>query len=399
MHLVYLALTFLAMVVLLAFKRPLYQAILGGLLVAAALFRISPMVILERVGGVLTSWESMSVLVSMYLISYLQRMLDARNQMKMAQADLNGIFHNRRINATATPMFIGMLPSAAAMLLCGDIVKDSTDGYLDRKEQAVVTSWFRHIPESVLPTYPGVLLMASLSGIELSRFIPAMIVPVAVLALLGYAPFLRKIPKEPETPVSSDKKRDALNLLKHVWTLVAILILILAAGLSVVPALLIVIVAAAIVYRFMPGDMGRMVISAFEPRLIVNTFLVLVLRELISYTGVLQLLPEALSTLPIPTYLIFAILFFLGGIVSGNTGIIALGTPLAFAAMDAGVELMVLLMCMCHAASQISPVHVCLVVASEYYNISLGELVRKTLPLALAFCILMIGYYNLLLLF
>ena len=41
-----------------------------------------------------------------------------------------------------------------------------------------------------------------------------------------------------------------------------------------------------------------------------------------------------LLTLPIPSYLVFVILFFVGGIISGSSGIIALGTPIAFATID-----------------------------------------------------------------
>ena len=84
--------------------------------------------------------------------------------------------------------------------------------------------------------------------------------------------------------------------------------------------------------------------------------------------------------------------------ISGSTGIIALGTPNAFAAMEGSVALMVLLMCMAHAASQVSPVHVCLVVAAEYYHISLGALIRKAMHRTLVFCALSIVYDNLLLL-
>lgn len=36
--------------------------------------------------------------------------------------------------------------------------------------------------------------------------------------------------------------------------------------------------------------------------------------------------------------------------------------------------------------------------ASDYFHVTLGELIRKTLPVALLFCALMIGYYELLLL-
>ena len=398
MELLYLLLVFLVLVGLLALRRPLYQAMLGGLLATAFLYRLSPVTMAEGTGRVFTQWNSLQVLVSLYLITFLQRMLEARQMIKQAQQDLNGIFHNRRVNAGGAPVFIGLLPSAAAMILCADIVKDATDGYLDAKEQAFVTSWMRHIPESILPTYSGVLLMCSLSGVALPRFMLGMIVPTLVLALLGYFPYIHRLPKDPGTPPSNNRRRDARNLLAHLWPLLLIIALILIFNISVVPATLSAMAALALVCRFKPGELLPMVKSAFEVKLLLNTFLVLVLKEWIGCTGVLEQLPLALSGLPIPMYLVFVLLFFLGGMISGASGIIALGTPLAFAAMDGGMPLMVLLMCISHAASQVSPVHVCLVVAADYYHVSMGALIRKTLPVALLFCLMMIGYYNILLL-
>lgn len=261
-----------------------------------------------------------------------------------------------------------------------------------------MTSWFRHIPESTLPTYAGVLLMANLAAVPLGNFMLGMLIPILTLGLIGYFPYLRRLPKDPGTPESTDRPGDALHLFQHLWTLPAILALILICRLPVVPAVAAVILAAAVIYRFQARELLPMFRSAFEISLLLNTFLVLVLKEFIEYTGVLEDLPAALAALPIPAYLIFALLFFAGGVISGTNGIIALGTPLAFAAIDGGMPLMVLLMCMCHAASQVSPTHVCLVVASDYFHVTLGQLIRKTLPRSLAFCGLMIGYYNLLLL-
>lgn len=398
MQLVFLGVVFLAIVLMLVLKRPLYQGILAGLVATVVLYRIPLDAIWGQTSKVVTTWSSLSVLLSLYFITYLQRMLEARDQIKLAQQDLNGIFHNRRVNATAAPVFIGLLPSAAAMILCGDIVKDATDGYLKPQEQAFVASWFRHIPESTLPTYAGVLLMTSLSGVPLPQFMAGMIVPLLALAALGYWPYLRRLPKDPGTPKSQNRAKDVLHLFGHLWTLLLILVLILACDISVVPAVFITIAAAAVVYRFKISELAVLLKSAFEPKLLVNTFLVLALKEFISYTGVLETLPQQLSKLPIPAYLVFALLFFLGGIVSGTTGIIAMGTPLAFAALPGGMPLMVLLMCMSHAASQVSPIHVCLLVAADYFHVTLGELIRKTLPKTLIFCALMIVYYQILLL-
>ena len=393
MQLIFLGIVFLVIILMLAKRRPLYEAIFGGLVVTVVLFRISPKEIVNQVLKVFTNWSSLSVLISLYIITLLQRLLGARDQIKMAQKDLNGLFHNRRINAAVAPVFIGLVPCAAAMILCGDIVKEASDGYLEKKEQAFVTSWFRHLPESILPTYSGVILMTTLSGVPVSEFIVGMIIPGIVLAILGYWPYLHRLPVDPGTPKSENRLKDAVNLFCHLWTILLILVLILGCGLGVVPAVLVTIVLAIFVYRFKLAELVDSAKSAFEFKLLMNSFLVLVLKEFVAYTGILETLPDMLSVLPIPAFLVFALLFFAGTMVSGTSGIIALGTPLAFAAMDGGMPLMVLLMCMCHAASQISPIHVCLTIASEYYEISLGELIRKTVPAALTFAVLMIGYY------
>lgn len=398
MSIIYLGIIFLCIIILLALHRPLYQAILGGLIAAVFLFRLYPFEIIHLTGKVFTTWSSLSILISLYLITYLQRMLEARNQIKLAGQDLNGLFHNRKVNAAGAPLFIGLLPSAAAMILCGDIVKEATDGYLNPKEQAFVTSWYRHIPESTLPTYAGVLLMANLSGVPLPYFMLGMIVPILVLILLGYWPCLHKLPRDPGTPESMHRGLDAIHLFQHLWSLFLILALILIGKLPVVTAVILTILAAAAVYRFRIQELVPMFRSAFERKLLLNTFLVLVLKEFIAYTGTLQILPDMLSSLPIPTYLVFVILFFAGGIISGTNGIIALGTPIAFAALPGGMPLMVLLMCICHGASLISPTHVCLIVAADYFHITMGDLIRKTLPVSLLFCIFMIGYYHILLL-
>jgi len=395
--LVALGIVFAVIIGLLWLKRPLFQAILGALAALAFMYRIPPNAWLSQTCKVFTNYGSFSILLSLYLITFLQRQLEKRQQIKSAQQDLDGIFHNRRINAAVAPLFIGLLPSAAAMILCGDIVKDSTEGYLNTKEQALVTSWYRHIPESSLPTYTGVLLMCNLSGVPLPEFMSGMLIPILVLIMLGF-PYLRKLPRFTGTKPSQNKKQDILSLLHHLWPLLLILALILILKLSVVPAVLLAITAEAVAYKFSFKEMRPFVRSAFEKKLQLNTFLVLVLKEFISYTGLLAFLPQTLAVLPIPFYLIFSLLFFLGGVISGTTGIIALGTPLAFAALpNGGMPLMVLLMCMCHAASQVSPTHVCLIVASDYYNITLGSLIRKTFPLSLFFALLMLLYYNILL--
>lgn len=393
-----LVLAFAVIVIFLWKKRPLYQAMLASILAVCVLYFIHPLESLLITYKVITDWSALSLLLIIYLITFLQRLLEKRSQIELAQKDLNGIFNNRRINASIGPLFIGLLPSAAAMILCGDIVKKATDGYLDKKEQAFVTSWFRHIPKSTLPTYSGVLLMLTIANVKIAGFMLAMIPPVIVMFLLGYFLYLRKLPTDTGTPVSQNKWLDVFNLFKHLWSLLLILLLIIIFKLSVVLAVSIVILLALFVYKMQLKELQPMFKSAFEARMIGNTFLVLLFKEFISFTGVINYLPEFFGQFPVPLYIVFSLLFFFGGIVSGTNGIITLGTTMAITAMpNSGIPLMVLLMSMCHAASQISPTHVCLAVVTEYFDVTLGEVVRKTLPAITIFILFMLVYYNILL--
>ncbi len=392
----FLALVFLLIIAFLALKRPLWQALAGGIALLWALFRIAPASGLSLLASPLGRWSSLSVVLVFYLISFLQRVLAARDMLDGAQRDLDALFHNRRVNAALAPVFIGLLPSAAAMILCADIVRKSTDGFLTPEEQAFSASWFRHIPESILPTYTGVILMLSLTGLPVGAFMAAMLVPVAFLALLGFAFTLRKVPGRAQDAPRGPLLPPLASLLSHLWPLLLILALILGLGMDVCLAVLSAIVLSALFLRLRPAELAPMFRGALNWKILLSTYLVLVLREFIAATGVLEALPAAMRALPLPGWLIFGVIFFLLTLIGGTTSAIALGTPLAFAALPGGIPLAVFLMCVTHAASQLSPTHVCLVVASEAFHVSLGSLIRQTLPAALSFCALMALYYGVL---
>ncbi len=59
MPLLYLGLVFAVIVLLLTLHRPLYQAILGGLLVTALLFRMPLEAILGQTARVFRNWSSL----------------------------------------------------------------------------------------------------------------------------------------------------------------------------------------------------------------------------------------------------------------------------------------------------------------------------------------------------
>ena len=396
MTILFLAFSFLGILALLILRRPLWQALLGGILLLALLFRIPAGTALRLTLATVSSWGSLSVVLVVYCITFLQRMLEKRGMLRGAQQDLDALFHNRRVNASGAPIFIGLLPSAAAMILCADIVRDATKDSLTPPEQAFTASWFRHIPECILPTYTGVILTMNLTGVAPGAYMLSMLPPVFALALLGFVFTLRRVPRDTGTRAAGGRGR-AMGLFFHLWPLLLILVLILFFGMDTCLAVFVSILASALLLRFSASELRPMFKSALEPRILLSTWLVLVFKEFIAETGALLALPRAMAALPLPAWLIFAILLFLATLVGGQNSAIALGAPLACAVLPGGVPLAVFLTGITHAACQVSPVHVCLTVAAESFHISLGQLIRKTLPAALIFCAFTAVYYHLLL--
>ena len=344
-----------------------------------------------------TTWDNLSLLLMLYLITFLQRMLEKRSQLRLAQQDLNGIFNNRRINVTIAPVFIGLLPSAAAAVICGAIVDESAEGDLSIEEKAFVTSYFRHIPESFLPTYSAIVLMSSLSGVPLSSFTVGMLPMVAAMFAAGWWFYVRKVGRETGMAATADKGRCAAALLRHLWTLIAIIGLILIFRMNAYLAVGIVTISAFFVYRFSVKELPGLAVWAFEPMLIFNSLLVLIFKDFLLHTGVIEQLPGFFAQFPIPAYLIFSIIFFVGTLICGSQAIVAFCTTMAFTAIpNGGMPLMVLLHTSAYLAMQITPVHVCLTVIVNHFHCSLGGLIKKTIPVVCILWPVLILYYHIL---
>ncbi len=378
-------------------KFKLWQALILAIAATVLFFEIP----FNEVGAIIvkasTSVNNLTILMVLYSVTFLQRMLEKRKQLKFAHQDLLKIAKSNRISATIAPIFIGILPSAAAAIICGDIVKEATCKDLTREEQAFVTSYYRHIPESFLPTYSSVLIMAQLSGVQIGSFVLAMIPVIITLYVLGYVFYVKKVQVSYDDSICLNRKAGLLGLIKHLWSLIAIIILIVGFKLNILLSIVLVIIIGFFVYKFSIKEIGQFMVSAFEVVLLLSTYMTLLFVGFLSHTGVIEQLPDFFNQIPIPIAFTFALLFFFGTIICGMSAVVAAFTVMAFYAVpNAGLPLMVLLMSFAYGAMQLTPVHVCLAIVAEYFHCSIEALIRITLPIILLFLTFVSLYYVLL---
>lgn len=399
-NLIKLVIVFAIIVAIIWAKKPLHWAFITGIIATALICMIPVDQCGKVIWSVVTDWGKMAIVLDIYLITFLQRLLDKRKQIQLAQVDMINLFNNRIVNALLIPIIIGFLPSPAALILCGEIVDQATGDYMDAKEKAIITSYFRHIPESFLPTYPVILLLCGFSGLPISSFVIAMLPPVIVLFVVGYFVYLRKLPTKTGMEITVTKKEAAIGLFKHIWSLVLIMVLIMGVGLSVEISIGIVLLLCFIVYKVTPKEIVELLPKAFDKVMILSTLMIFIFQGFLSHAGILASLISAFQALPIPAFIMFALLIFVGGVLTGAQGIIAVVAPLAFAAIPGfGIPLVMLLGCFAWASNQLSPTHVCVVVAANYFKVDFSDMVKKVIPCLAVYLVFAFLYYHVLLLF
>ena len=393
MDLIKLFAVFFLIVATLKLKKPLYVSILTGIAGTSLLYGVGFIQTVQIMGISSVSPITITLILAFYSITFLQRMLEKREKLILAEKALCGIFNSRRVNAMLAPFIIGLLPSAGAVIIACPIVDNAGGEYISKEDKTFITSYYRHISEAFLPTYSSILLALQLSGVDMSAFVLLMLPMALILFILGYYMYVKKIPVETGLPNSTNKKDDVKNLVLSIWPILLAIIGILAIKIQVHVAVAIVIVLNFITGKFSWKEIQPMFFSAFEKKLIFNTIVIMMFKDVLTYTGVIDRLPENFAGLPVPPVIIFALVFLVGTIVAGTQAIIALGIPLAFAAIPGGgLPLMVLLMSMTYIAMQVSPTHICLAIVTEEFKTSYIELVKRTVPVMALFLLVLSGY-------
>ena len=397
MDLIKLVIVFAVVIGLVANKKSMSTAVIIGSIACWILYKIPANVGAITVANTVTSLTVLKMIGVMYVITFMQRMMEKKNAINTARDGLSGLFNSRWVNCAAAPIFIGLLPSPNAAFIAGDMVEASASEYLSKEEMAVTTSYFRHVSEAFLPTYQNIILALAITGYSASQFVIGMIPMVIVLIVLGILFFLKgKVPNKTGQANTTDKKEDVKKV-AELWPILATIVLIVAFNIDTLYASIRGIVVYFFVGKFKAGDVAPFFVSAFESKIVFNTLAVYIFKNFLELSGAIKLLPGFFSQFPIPTFLIFVLIFLFGTLVAGSMTMTASVLPVAMESVpNAGLPLVCLLMMISYIAMQISPTHICLSIVSEHFDVSLGDMVKKTIPLLVVFTIIAIAYYLLL---
>ena len=396
MALIKVLIIFVVILTLLNKRLPLYLAMIFGSLLMIVMFRLPLATAGQTALHTLTGWDVWSVNLAMYVISVLVYELDLRHRFEDAQRAMNGLMRDPRLNTSLACMFIGLMQGPATVTICGGMVDTMAGDHLKNDEKAAVATYLRHISEAMVPTFTGVIVACSISGISISSFFVWML-PMALLTLLAiYLVYLRRVPRT-VGETGRSKKECVRLLLRSLWSLLLAIAVIIVFSLPTWAVVAVVAAVNALVEKFSAQEVRDAVVKGFGLKSLLGITMTYVFKDLLVLSGVIDVLPTYFEHLPIPVFLVLVILYAFGTLVAGSSAAAAAFIPLAYTMIpDGGAFLLALLMNVSFASSQLSPTHICTAIISDYFGVTFFATVKKLLPLFLLTVLIACGYYMLL---
>lgn len=379
-----ISLTFLIMLFLLRKKLNIGYVMLIASALLALLYRMDPANIFGTLRKAALNEVTLKLLLALSLIRSFELILRERKVLSEMMSDVKGFFQSRRAVIVSMPVLIGMLPSLGGAYFSAPMVKEATTGLrMSQEEKAFINYWFRHPWEFVLPLYPGILLASAVSGLPLYHLIGANLAYALVLLALGFIFSMRGMKEEgtagqKEKPKRTGVKNGGISFLP----VAAVLVMVVGIRVELHYALLLIVTALFIIYRYRPAEVLRVTRYGFAAEVILLIFGIMLFKEVMESSGAVKNLSLFFVEQGIPVLPVLCLLPFIAGLLTGHSvGFVGTTFPIlinisggaamadisiAFAAGFAGVLL--------------SPVHLCLVLTREYFKAELWGVYRKIIP-------------------
>jgi len=412
---------------------PLGLSLLAGALLMGVSFGMPAPAIAKAFGESAVSPATIELALLVGLILTLSHLLSSAGQMRRMVTALGAVVRNTKARLAILPGLIGLLPMPGGALFSAPMVKEASNGSdYEAHHITAINHWFRHVWEYCWPLYPGLLLVPSLiEGEPLSVLQYAAIQsPLTVAALVAGFIFVFGHVKPPPAPAITDRPLsrrgwELLVSLSPILVIIASLALLslaakyapanvrsVTAGLyervpfkswALLGGLLVTIVYVLLTNDISPGRELKKVLRTKQLWLLVLlVFGIKIFAGLIEASEAAKDVTKWLEEESVPVLVIAAALPFLVGLITGITvAFVGVAFPLLLGLVSEmslahQLSYMVFAYAWGFTGVLISPVHVCLVATSEYFETDLTKTYRWLVPASLAVILAATGMHLLL---
>ncbi|MBI5568584.1 MAG: DUF401 family protein [Desulfomonile tiedjei] len=387
--LIKILLTFVVILILSRFV-PLYAGLFAGSLIVGLWMGMEPLRVLLTILQEVSSGACLWLALVVSLIIALSELLAKSGQLERIVATFQAISPGSRFTLIAMPALIGLLPMPGGALFSAPMVATAAgDARIAPELKVVVNYWFRHIWEPWWPLYPGVILAVSLFGLPTWEWILIQW-PLTLGAICGGVLFiLPHLPRFPDTKTKASwpAVRRFLSEVRPIIMLVVLLFgiqgLVTALGefvpalrnrplhMSFAPALAITIGAVMLQNSLRFGDLRRACFNRGVTSMMMIVFGIMAFKGCLIESHAISQVRSELDAAHVAPWAVAALLPFMAALVTGiAVAFVGTALPLVVSLIPEGhspIALATLAYGCGFLGMMLSPIHLCLLVSSEYF--------------------------------
>jgi integral membrane protein (TIGR00529 family) len=363
---------FFAIIILTFLKVNLWISLLGTTFLVGLLFHLPVAKIgMDLVSATLDE-KTLLLIAALFTILFFSNLLKETGRMNKILEGFRYILKDMRVVVALLPAMIGLMPLVGGALVSAPMVVEGSDQLkLSPERRTFINYWFRHVWEYILPTYPALILAATLVGVPVRKlgWVNFPLTPVAILsgAMIGF------------WGISNSKEGGEVSQRTSVWELLTNL-------LPLIFALVLVIgFKVELAYAFGLTILGMILFNRIDPRTILKalkgSLSIELLLTVVTVMGFKKVLESSQAILTISTFLSSSgvpfrlIAIFVPLIVGVMTGMtiapIAIGFPILIPLFQNDPDFlnyMMLAFASGIAGDLLSPFHLCLVLTKDYFH-------------------------------
>jgi len=363
-------------------------AIFAGSL-ALALLLLPARSLPEHMFDTLIDRQTLTLLVVVASALALSRLMEVRGLLTSLTATLERL--GPRLAMHFVPATIGLVPMPAGALVSATALRDlSTRMGLAPERVTFINYWFRHIWETSLPVYPAIIATGIILSLQLSSVTLTLLPMTALVIALGTLSSYRMLrhSKRYQAEERLSTRSIVYNLLRVSWPILLIVALVLA-GVEAVVAFPLALVLLACQQKAKWPELKTALKYGADLQILFLLYAVMLFKATIEGAGAAYALFSDMQYIGLPTPVLLAFLPFLTGFATGiSMGFAGISLPLlvpfiAPSSQFNGSALMLAYMSG-YVGVLLSPVHLCLILSTEYFKASLAGVYRLILPPLLA---------------
>lgn len=389
----------------------LMLSILTGVVVLVLFLEIPIVKSFKIAYDVVIDSNTLLLCVTVFLIIMFSNFMDQAGIMKNLVSFFK-IHLSKKWAMAALPAVIGLLPMPGGAVFSAPLVEEcDVEKEISGTHKSAVNYWFRHVWEPWWPLYPGVLLAVELSGISITDFIKQHIAMSIFAIIGGYFFLLRKIESDDSAATLNKKEvsseHNLLFFLKVIAPVSIVVLVFISMKLfyknvdsisNYIPVIAGIITSTIyILLRYKPGipiiikkTMTKKNFSLILLVLIISIYGKYIQTPIAENMTIMSFIKDELLQYSLSPVIVVIMIPFISGLAMGiSVGFVGASFPIVAGLisgdMPGGLKLSYIALAWGagYTGMIISPVHVCVIVSSKYFQSSVEKSLLKVIMPAL----------------